>query len=506
MQIANVKGLSFQRHRDPARSSVVFSYIEPDGEWAELRMPLIDALSMLNTLRHLEFDQGLQELTRAAAAMSSMQFAPPDAPVPPDTRVSVPSAVLRASTNDGMLDRCYERVLRNELAVVVGSWASDPSTTLPEIGHRINADFSLALDDWASEDFFENWNEFVSAAEEKLGFVEFRRMMWELLNNSRPTERQQLLAALPVSNFIDLTLDRSLAKAMRAIGKQPIEHGPLSGMMGSWKQTEPNRPHIFYALEQPPVGGQGWGGVRATMLKDDIVRANAGEMLRRKDLVLVALTSYEAEHILHLHLFATSGEKIVNCAPNDNDPSYWARRGVYVSDVDPATFLRGLLPADGKTFGVLDAIVPAPMIIDIHRRRNQAFISHSRRDDAFVDWLTGMLRLRGVSYWRDQREIEVGDPVSETIQQALTDVYCFIVVLTPEALQSKWVTAEIQQALALAESGKLRIVPVLLADCEVPEPLAKLDYADFRHGRSEAELDRLVRSIRASADRIEGKL
>ena len=126
MNIQNVKGLSFHRHRDPARSSVVFPFIEPDGEWAKLRMPLIDALLMLNTLRHLEADQGLQELTRAAAAMSSMQFAPPDLPVAPDTRVKVPSAVLRASANDGMLDRCYERVLRNELAIAVGAWASPP--------------------------------------------------------------------------------------------------------------------------------------------------------------------------------------------------------------------------------------------------------------------------------------------------------------------------------------------------------------------------------------------
>lgn len=469
-------------------------------------MPLIDALSMLNTLRHLEYDQGLQELTRAAAAMSSMQFARPDPPVPPDTRVAVPSAVLRASLNDGMLDRCYERVLRNELAFVVGAWASDPTLTVPEIGRRVNKELELGFDEWGPQDFFENWNDFVSAAETKLGFVDFRKMMWNLLNTSQPTEHQQLLAALPVSNFIDLTLDRALAKAMRAAGKQPIEHGPLSGRMGSWKQTEPSRPHVFYAMEYPPVGGQGWGGVGATMLKDDIVRANTGEMLRRKDLVLVSVTSHEAEYILHLHLFATSGEKIINCAPYDDDPSYWARRGVYVSSVDPATFLRSLLPADGKNLGMLDAIVPAPMVIDIHRRRNQAFISHSRRDDIFVNWLTGMLRLRGVSYWRDEREIEVGAPVAEAIRQALNDVYCFIVVLTPEALQSKWVVAEIQEALGLAASGKLRIVPVLLRDCELPKELAELDYADFRHEQSEAELDRLVRSIRSAADRLEGKL
>jgi TIR domain len=146
------------------------------------------------------------------------------------------------------------------------------------------------------------------------------------------------------------------------------------------------------------------------------------------------------------------------------------------------------------------------MVIDIHRRRHQAFISHSRRDDAFVNWLTGMLRLRGVSYWRDQREIEVGDPVVETIRNALADVYCFVIVLSPEALQSKWVIAEIREAVSLSDAGHLRIVPILLADCDVPPELAKFDYADFRQGRAEAELDRLVRSVQSGADRIEGKL
>jgi hypothetical protein len=468
-------------------------------------MPLLDALSMLNTLRHLESDQGLQDLTRAAAAMSSMQFAPPDLPVPPDTRVAVPSAAIRASINDGMMDRCYERVLRNELAIAVGAWASAPPLTLPAIGHKVNSEFSLGLDEWQAHDYFENWNDFVATAEAKLGFVEFRKMMWELLSRSEPTAQQKLLAALPVSNFIDLTLDRALVKAMRAHGKQPIEHGPLSGRMGSWKQTEPGRPHVFYALEHPPVAGHGWGGVRATMLKDDIVRANAGEMLRRKDLLLVGLTAHEAEFVLHLHLFVTSGEKIVNCAPEDDDPDYWARRGVYVSSTGPGRFLHGLLPADGSTPGMLDAIVPAPMVIDIHRRRNHAFISHSRRDDPFVDWLTGMLRLRGITYWRDQREIEVGDPVTETIQGALKDVYCFLIVLSADALRSQWVTAELNEALALSRSGKIRIFPVLLGECEIPDDLAKLDYADFRAGRSERELDRLVRSIRSAVDRIDGK-
>lgn len=74
----------------------------------------------------------------------------------------------------------------------------------------------------------------------------------------------------------------------------------------------------------------------------------------------------------------------------------------------------------------------------------------------------------------------VGDPVSETIRSALKNVYCMVVVLTPDALKSAWVTAEIREAVALAEAGRLRILPLLLADCEIPTCLVKLNYADFR--------------------------
>lgn len=225
----------------------------------------------------------------------------------------------------------------------------------------------------------------VDAAEAKCGPVPFRKQMWELLHDAEPTEYQRLVAALPISNFIDLTLDRGLAKALRAIGKQPVEHGPLSGRMGSWKLTEPARPHVFYALARPPVGGEGFGGVRSTIADDGIVRANVDEMLHGKDLLLAGLTPHEAEFILHLHLFVTSAEKIVNCAPAHTDPDYWTMRGVYLAGIEPAAFLSALLPADGNSFGFLDAIIPSRMMVDIFRRQNQVFISHAHRDGAFVD-------------------------------------------------------------------------------------------------------------------------
>lgn len=506
MHIRNVKGLQFRRHRDPAQSTVAFSYLSDGETWEELTTPLLDALSMLNTLRHLEHEEGLQKLTQAAAAMSSMQFARPDSPVPPDTRVVVPSAAIRAALNDAMLSRCYERALRNELAVAVGAWVSPAHLTIPAVGAMVKERFGVGGGDWQPHDYFERWNDFVAAAEKKIGAVEFRRIMWETLSGAEPTEAQRLVASLPVSNFIDLTLDRGLAKALRAIGKRPVEHGPFSGRMGSWRQSDPSEPHVFYAMEYPPVAGVGWGGVRASMATDDIVKANAAEMLSRKDLLLVNMSAHEAEYILRLATFAAIGEKIVNVAPHDNDPSYWARRGVYVSSADPAQALRGLLPANGETFGMLDAIVPAPMLIDIFRRRTGVFVSYSRRDEKFVDWLTSSLRLRGITCWRDDQRVEVGDPVSDTIRGALEKSYCFVVVLSPRSVASEWVAAEIREALAVAASGDLRLLPVLIEDCEVPAELAKLDYADFRDGENERHLDRLVRTMRTAADRAEGKL
>jgi hypothetical protein len=52
-------------------------------------------------------------------------------------------------------------------------------------------------------------------------------------------------------------------------------------------------------------------------------------------------------------------------------------------------------------------------------KQYDAFISYFSGDRPFVQKLEQDLRLRGLHIWRDEREIDIGDSMSEKIQEGL---------------------------------------------------------------------------------------
>ena len=77
------------------------------------------------------------------------------------------------------------------------------------------------------------------------------------------------------------------------------------------------------------------------------------------------------------------------------------------------------------------------------------FISHSSQDDSFVRELRVALADHGQQGWIDSRELRGGDPLWPSIQQAIAAASAFTVVVSPDALQSKWVGQELRHALDL---------------------------------------------------------
>lgn len=96
---------------------------------------------------------------------------------------------------------------------------------------------------------------------------------------------------------------------------------------------------------------------------------------------------------------------------------------------------------------------------------SKVFISHSSHDDSFVRELRVQLELHDQPGWIDSRELRGGAPLWAEIQSALEAAEGYVVVVSPEALQSKWVGKELRYALELrARRGKDRypIVPLAL--------------------------------------------
>src|SRR5262245_20868692 len=96
---------------------------------------------------------------------------------------------------------------------------------------------------------------------------------------------------------------------------------------------------------------------------------------------------------------------------------------------------------------------------------SKLFISHSSKDDGFVRELRQMLDDLGHEGWIDSRELRGGDPLWPEIQKAIEGASAYAVVVSTDALQSKWVGKELQHALKLrGERGKdtFPVIPLSL--------------------------------------------
>ncbi|MBM4020487.1 MAG: toll/interleukin-1 receptor domain-containing protein, partial [Planctomycetes bacterium] len=89
------------------------------------------------------------------------------------------------------------------------------------------------------------------------------------------------------------------------------------------------------------------------------------------------------------------------------------------------------------------------------------FISHSSQDDAFVRDLRAALADHGQDVWIDSRQLRGGDPLWSEIQKAIDEASAYAVVVSPDALQSKWVGKELRHALDVQEQRGKDEFPVI---------------------------------------------
>jgi hypothetical protein len=142
-------------------------------------------------------------------------------------------------------------------------------------------------------------------------------------------------------------------------------------------------------------------------------------------------------------------------------------------------FKRGLVQPAAEASGVSDK----PM----------AFISYSRKDwPGFVSRLVADLTREFHKVWIDQDFIEGGVDWMDAIGQALQVCDTLLLVLSPDALSSKYVKSEYHYFYS---QGK-PIVPILYRKVDqLPFVLATLHYIDFTHGDPAAPYAELSRIL-----------
>jgi toxoflavin biosynthesis protein ToxD len=115
------------------------------------------------------------------------------------------------------------------------------------------------------------------------------------------------------------------------------------------------------------------------------------------------------------------------------------------------------------------------------------FVSHhhSPEEDIFTARLVADLEAAGADVWVDDARITSDDFIRK-INEGLTGRQWLVLVMTPDALRSQWVQAEVNAALLQVRQGRmLGVIPLVAQSCneaDIPPLWATLQYYDAIRG------------------------
>ena len=144
----------------------------------------------------------------------------------------------------------------------------------------------------------------------------------------------------------------------------------------------------------------------------------------------------------------------------------------------------------------------------------RVFISHSSADKKFVRTLKDDLTENGIQTWVDEDELEFGDSLIAKLEIAVEQSTHFVIILSPNSVESDWVKLELSKAKLLKDNAILKkIVPIKYRHCTVPNELIDLIYGDlsdeivvradnnkikFTTNGYEAVFNKLIRTLRSN--------
>ncbi|MBX7252158.1 MAG: toll/interleukin-1 receptor domain-containing protein, partial [Candidatus Promineofilum sp.] len=110
----------------------------------------------------------------------------------------------------------------------------------------------------------------------------------------------------------------------------------------------------------------------------------------------------------------------------------------------------------------------APPSVSTTRLTRRVFISHAEEDAALAHRLATALREAGRPVWIAPDDILPGEQWVEAIGRGLTVSGLFVVLMTPQAVQSEWVKYEVNLAITLERRLRMEIVPLEVTPAETP--------------------------------------
>ena len=125
------------------------------------------------------------------------------------------------------------------------------------------------------------------------------------------------------------------------------------------------------------------------------------------------------------------------------------------------------------------------------------FISYAREDEATARQLRDVLASQGWDVWRDKEGIVTGTSWGESIEHALQDAKCVVVLWSKQALASHFVRDE-------AEIGRNanKLVPVQIGDVELPIGFRGIQTANLVNWSGDVDDPEYRKLVRAIGDRL----
>ena len=153
-----------------------------------------------------------------------------------------------------------------------------------------------------------------------------------------------------------------------------------------------------------------------------------------------------------------------------------------------------------------DLVAGRSMPVLLWRRRTppdpsfDVFLSHNSKDKARVKALAERLSAMGLRVWFDDWNIKPGDDIYLAIERGLEAARKVVLCLSPAAVGSDWTGLERSTVLFRdpTNAGR-RFVPLLLADCTLPDTLRRYKYVDFRQDTA-AAFEELLTACRREGD------
>lgn len=142
----------------------------------------------------------------------------------------------------------------------------------------------------------------------------------------------------------------------------------------------------------------------------------------------------------------------------------------------------------------------------------KVFISYCTKDQQFVERLAKDLRTSAsIDAWLDKWDILPGERIPKKIEEGISNASVFVLVLSPESIDSTWVNLEKDTWLTMqTEEEKCakqqsctprRLIPVRYKNCQLPPFLQSIKYVSINEETYENGFQQLVRGIRGQSDK-----